>query len=130
MMEDDSLRSETEVMDIRLFPTVKVVWVNLVILAVYTLVCRWTNNVDLLILEIILVTMQTVICVIVATAQKSIFWLFSALLVAVIGFSTWIGIKNEPTRRYMNFYGCRTINIFYRDDKREYLEQLRTEMNI
>jgi hypothetical protein len=75
------------------FPEIKILGINLVVLIIYTVLCKMGNGLENLILEAFFIGLQVLVCIVAASAKKSGIWLLSALLVLVIGFSTCIGIQ-------------------------------------
>ena len=68
----------------------KVVGINILILAIYTVLCSLDTSGGGFILDALLILIHVVVCIIMALAKRSWLWLLSAALVLAIGFSTCI----------------------------------------
>src|SRR4051812_9551346 len=74
------------------FPEIGILGINLVILIIYTVLCKMGNNLDSLAFEAMFIGLQVFVCVVIAIAKRSGMWLLSGFLILVIGFSTCVGI--------------------------------------
>ncbi len=76
------------------FDGIGIIGINLVVLIVYTVLCKMVNSLDSLVLEALIIGLQVFVCIVMAIVKKSGMWLLSGLLVLVIGFSTCVGLGN------------------------------------
>lgn len=65
-----------------------IVGINLLILVAYTLIFKLGAGSEGLLLDAFIIFIHVVVCIGMAIGKKSGFWLLSAFLVLVIGFST------------------------------------------
>lgn len=72
----------------------KIVGINILILAVYTLLCKLDSNDGGFIFDAFLIAIHVFVCIIMAIVKRSWMWLLSALLVLGIGFSTCVSFAN------------------------------------
>lgn len=75
------------------FPGIGILGINLMILIIYTLLCKMANNLDSLAFEAMFIGVQVFVCIGMAIAKRSGMWLLSGFLVLIIGFSTCVGIE-------------------------------------
>lgn len=86
MMEDD----QTTVFPNEPRPNngMRIVGINIGILAGYTIICALVP--DLIMLDMFLIGIHVVVCIICAIAYRKWSWLLSAVIILVIGFSTCV----------------------------------------
>ncbi|UOE46906.1 hypothetical protein MTO98_21105 [Mucilaginibacter sp. SMC90] len=75
-------------------PAMKIVGYNLLVLAVYTIICAITNKDGGVIFDMFFIGIQFFACIIFAIINRSWVWLLSAIMVLIIGFSTCVGMLN------------------------------------
>jgi len=75
------------------FPGIGILGINLVILIIYTVLCKMGNSIESLSLEALIIGLQVFVCIIMAIVKRSGMWLLSGFLVLIIGFSTCVGIE-------------------------------------
>jgi hypothetical protein len=68
----------------------EIVGINLLVLAVYTVLCKIEASEGGIVYDLLLVGVHVFVCIIMAIVRKSWIWLLSALMVLVIGFSTCV----------------------------------------
>lgn len=75
-------------------PNVKVIGINLIILAIYTLIFRFEDSG--IIFDAFLLAIQFIVCIFMGIIKQKWIWVLAALVVLIIGFSTCVsfsGIK-------------------------------------
>ena len=71
-----------------------IVGFNLLALLFYTVITKLIGG-DAIVLDMFLIFIHVLVCIILAIANRSWFWLLSGLLVLIIGFSTCVYINTR-----------------------------------
>jgi hypothetical protein len=69
---------------------IKIVGYNLLVLIIYTILCKLGNDLGGLMFDAFLVGSHVIICFILAAVNRNLIWLLSGIMVLVIGFSTCV----------------------------------------
>lgn len=72
------------------FAGMKIVGINMLILAIYTVLCSIDSSGGGFIFDAFLILIHVLVCIIMAIAKRSWIWLLSGVIVLVIGFSTCV----------------------------------------
>ncbi|NHA03640.1 hypothetical protein G7092_07535 [Mucilaginibacter sp. HC2] len=72
----------------------KIVGINLLILVIYTILCKLIPDLGGLLLAAFLIAVHVFACIIMTIVRKDWLWILSAFLVLVIGFSTCVALGN------------------------------------
>jgi hypothetical protein len=72
----------------------KIVGYNILVLVVYTVLCKFSSDLGGLVAEAFLIGIHVLVCIVMAIIKRSGIWLLAGILVLIIGFSTCIYVGN------------------------------------